>query len=112
MDWTQFKDYLSQVTELHQDALHIYAAVLVQFAAAALLRRPVAHPLPWLCVLAILAANEAMDLAQPGRPIESWQVVGGLRDLLNTMALPTLLLLIARYAPRLMTRRPEPASRA
>jgi hypothetical protein len=105
MDWVQFKDYLSQVTDLSQDALHIYAAVLVQFAAALLLRRSLAHPLPWLCLLAVLVVNEAVDLREPGKPIEEWQVLGGLRDVWNTLLLPTALMLLARFAPRLMTDR-------
>ena len=28
MNWIELKDYLSQITDLDQDALHIYAAVL------------------------------------------------------------------------------------
>jgi len=106
MDWVQFKDYLSQVTELSQDALHIYAAILVQFVAAIVLRRPIAHPLPWLFLLAFLLVNEAADLRQPGRPVEEWQVLGSIQDLWNTMLLPTVLLLLARYAPAVMTARP------
>lgn len=105
MDWVQFKDYLSQVTGLGEDALHIYAAVLIQLAAALLLRRPFAHPLPWLCLVAVLAVNEAIDLAEPGEPIEEWQVLGGLRDLWNTLLLPTALMLLARFAPAVMTGR-------
>jgi hypothetical protein len=105
MDWVQFKDYLSQVTDLSQDALHIYAALLVQLAAAAVLRRSIAHPLPWLCVLVVLVVNEAIDLAEPGKPIEEWQVLGGVQDLWNTLLLPTVLMLLARYAPGLMTAR-------
>ena len=105
MDWVEFKDYLSQVTELSEDALHIYVAILVQFVAAFLLRRPIAHPLPWLCVLAFLLVNEALDLRQPGRPVEEWQILGSIQDLWNTMALPTVLLLLARYAPALLTGR-------
>ncbi len=100
----QFKIYLSEISGLSQDALHIYLALGMQLAAALALRRPISHPLPWLCVLAVLVANEAADLfAERGR-LREWQVLGGLRDLWNTMALPTMLLLLARYAPSLMSR--------
>lgn len=109
MDWLQFKDYLSHATGLHEDALHVYAAILVQLVAAAFLRRPISHPLPWLIVLAALVVNEAIDLREPGKPIEQWQIAGGLRDLLNTMALPTLLLVVARYVPSLVTGAGKPA---
>ena len=105
MDWVQFKFYLSEVSGLSQDALHVYAAVAVQFAAALTLRRPISHPLPWLCLVAILAANEAVDLFGSGGRIEQWQVLGGMKDVWNTLALPTFLLLLARYAPSLMTNR-------
>jgi len=111
MEWVEFKEYLSQVTDLDQDSLHVYAALLIQLGAAALLRRPVAHPAPWLAVLAVLTVNEAIDLGAGGRGIEPWQILGGLRDLLNTMALPTVLLLAARYTPGLLTG-PAPAAAA
>src|SRR5690606_26627609 len=105
MDWVQFKDYLSQVTDLSQDALHIYAAILIQISAAFVSRRSLAHPLPWLCVAVVLAVNEGLDLAQPGKRIEEWQVLGGLQDLWNTLLLPTVLLLVARHAPQFITGR-------
>ena len=105
MSWLEFKDYLSEITDLHQDALHIYAAVLVQLATAVVLRRSLASFIPWLAVLAVLVVNEVLDLTEPGRPIEEWQVLGGLQDVWNTMAVPTILLLIARFAPSLLTGR-------
>lgn len=106
MSWSEFKDYLTLVTDLDQDALHIYGAILLQVVAAALMRRSMASVFPWLFVLLVLILNEWADLREPGKPIEEWQVVGGLKDLWNTMALPTLLLLLARFTPRLMTGRP------
>jgi len=105
MNWIEFKDYLSQITDLDQDALHIYAAVLIQIGAAALLRRSLASILPWLTVWAVLIVNEAIDLWLPGETVGQWQVIGGIQDSWNTMALPTLLWLLAYYAPALMTDR-------
>ena len=102
MTWIELKDYLSQITNLHEDALHIYAAMLIQMAAALVLRRSLANPLPWLCVLMAEIINEAFDLAEPGKAIEPWQIAGGTKDLWNTMLLPSLLLLTARFAPSLM----------
>ncbi len=74
-----------------------------------MLRRSLASFLPWLSVLAVLVLNEVIDLTEPGRAVEEWQVLGGLQDLWNTMAVPTLLLLIARFAPSLVTGRRNPA---
>ena len=105
MNWIELKDYLSQITDLDQDALHIYAAVLIQIGAAALLRRSLASILPWLAVWAVLLVNEAVDLWLPGERIGQWQVTGGIQDSWNTMALPTLLWLLAHYAPALMSDR-------
>lgn len=102
MNWIEFKDYLSQATDLHQDALHIYAAFLIQFGSALILRRSLGSFLPWFLVLAALVVNEAIDLSEPGRPIEQWQVIGGIQDSWNTMVLPTALWLLARYAPWMM----------
>jgi hypothetical protein len=106
MGWLELKDYLSLATGLSEDSLHIYAAVIVQVAAALLLRRSVASPWPWLCVLATIVANEYFDIAlyreQYGTELEQWQITGGIQDLWNTMLLPTILLLLCRYAPRLM----------
>ncbi|MGF1549932.1 MAG: hypothetical protein ACFBQW_05295 [Sphingomonadaceae bacterium] len=105
MAWLEFKDWLSDLSGLSKDALHIYAALLVQLAAAALLRRSLASPLPWLAVLVFLLANEAVDLWFD--PLEDevkpWKVQGLVVDLANTLLAPTLLLVIARRAPRLLT---------
>lgn len=103
MTWFEFKDYLAQVTDLSEDALHIYAALLVQITVAIAIRRSLAHPVPWLCVVAVLAVNEGLDLAEPGKPIEEWQVLGGLQDVWNTLLLPTALLCLARFVPGLLT---------
>lgn len=109
MSWIEFKDYLAQVTDLSQDALHIYGAVLIQLAAALLLRRSLASFLPWLIVLLVLLVNEAVDLWLPRETLGEWQALAAVQDIWNTMALPTLLMLVARFAPALLTRRPPRA---
>ncbi len=100
MDWQQIKEIIAVWTELERDALHIYAALLVQVGSAWLLRRRLAHWLPWACVLALAVANEWLDM-KGDELIEPWELDAGLHDLWNTMLLPTLLLLIARFAPHL-----------
>ncbi len=102
MDWFQFKIYLSDVSDLSKDALHIYAAVLIHLGSAAILRRPLASPLPWRCVLLAILGNEYFDMYGTGEPVEEWQVLGGVTEMWNTLALPTLLMLIARFAPSLL----------
>ena len=100
MDWEQVKAAISLWTELERDALHIYAAILVQVAAAALLRRSLASHWPWLVVLAAALLNEALDITRDG-VFEDWERGAALHDLWNSMLVPTLLALLVRFAPRL-----------
>jgi hypothetical protein len=100
VDSEVIKAAIAAWTELERDALHIYAAVIIQFGSAALLRRTVASPWPWLIVLAFALANEWLDM-NGDKLIEQWEKDAALHDLWNTMLLPTLLLLVVRFAPGL-----------
>ena len=101
MDWQHIKDVIALWTGLERDALHIYAALLVQLGSALILRRNLGHWGPWACVLALAVGNEMLDMYGDGL-VEQWEIDAGLHDLWNTMLLPTLLLLLARFAPRLV----------
>ena len=99
MDWYLVKQWLSSQTGLGMDALHVHAGVLLQLLAALVLRRRLSSPWPWLVVLAFVAANEWHDYH-----FEVWEDRAGqreesVRDTWNTLLLPTLLLLLARFAP-------------
>ena len=110
MDWEQIKAAISLWTGLERDALHIYAAILLQIGAAALLRRTLASPWPWLVVLVFALANEWADIQRDGR-FEAWEQGTSLHDLWNTMLAPTILALLVRFAPRLTAGgRPRPPS--
>ena len=110
MDWLWLKQQISYLT-VAKDALHIYGAFLVQVVAALLTRRTLASPIPWLAVLAAIIVNEALDLTFEKEPyIQQWQIDGVVHDLINTMILPTLLLLLARFVPQLFTRPPQAAA--
>lgn len=109
LDWQHFKDVIALWTGLERDALHIYAALLAQVAAALALRRSLAHPAPWLFVLALAVGNEMLDMAGD-ELVEPWEWDAALHDLWNTMVLPTLLLLLARLAPAVLA--PRPAAEA
>lgn len=109
MDWNSLKDEAARML-FEKDALHIYAALLIQVAAALLSRRSVGHKLPWLIVLGIELINELVDLARGGEPrLMPWQVVSGVHDIINTMILPTVLLTLSRHAPGLFAYRIRPA---
>jgi hypothetical protein len=110
LDWNQIKETIALWTDLERDALHIYAALLVQVGAAAVLRRRLSHWLPWVAVLAFAVGNEWLDTFGDDL-VEQWELDAGLHDLWNTMVLPTLLLLLARFAPGLFVpRTPAPVT--
>jgi hypothetical protein len=101
LDWEFVKSTIASWTGLERDALHIYAAILLQIGSAAALRRSLASPLPWLVVLAGALLNEALDIYRDGL-VEQWERDAALHDLWNSMLVPTLLALLVRFAPRLM----------
>lgn len=104
--WLQAKELLAHSSGWPMDTLHVVAGVAVQLAAAALLRCSLAEWRPWLAVLALELANEAHDLWVERWPSLPMQLGEGLSDLVATMLLPTLLLIVARHRPALLSRRP------
>ena len=97
------KSWVAESTGLNMDALHVHAGVLAQLGLALVLRRSIASPWPWLILLAVQLANEWWDLTYEIWPTRDQQWSESIRDTWNTMLLPTLLLLVARFAPRLVT---------
>lgn len=101
--WYQFKLFIEYASGISMDALHVLSGFIFFILAALLLRRSVANVLPWLAVLVLELGNEAHDLT-----IERWPDIGqqlgeSAKDILLTMALPTLLMLIARWKPGLLS---------
>jgi hypothetical protein len=112
MDWHEIKVWLEHASGLDMDALHVHAGVLLQIMLALLLRRPLRSPIPWLLVLAAILANEIYDYRyevwpDAERPL---QLAEGIKDFWNTMLLPTAILLLARFHPRLFAERPASAA--
>ncbi len=103
--WFETKNMLEIWSGLDRDALHIYAALLIQLTTAAVLRKSVRNIIPWLIVLALTVLNEASDFrlnTLSGDPYDV-RVQVAVHDLWNSMLLPTLLLMVARFWPRLLT---------
>ena len=101
MEWNLLKGEAARLL-LDKDAVHIYAALAIQIATAKLSRRSLGHFLPWLTVLGLELINEAIDLMRGGEPqLMAWQAVGGVHDVINTMILPTILLVLCRRDPAL-----------
>jgi hypothetical protein len=110
MDWAGLKLELGRLL-FDKDALHIYAALAIQVTAAKISRRSLGHLVPWLAVFALELVNEAIDLLRGGEPrLMPWQIVSGVHDIINTMILPTILLLLCRRDPALFCWHSQPES--
>ena len=99
MKWHEGKLYIEQSVTLSHDSLHVIFGTLIWLVAALLLRRPISSWVPWLCVLAVILWNESIDVW-----LEQWPNVKplhGLRDVLLTMFVPTVLMAAARFRPNL-----------
>lgn len=99
--WHQAKEFVEYLVAINHDALHLMVGMLVWLVAAMLLRRPITSWYPWLWTFAIILWNEAVDLwveiwPEPGR-----QYGEGVKDLVMTMVVPTVLMIAARARPDL-----------
>jgi len=83
------------------DALHVLVGLLIFALAALLFRRSPRSPLPWFTLLALELCNEAYDLHAELWPNRASQYGEGAKDILLTMALPTFILLLARWRQQL-----------
>lgn len=102
------KMFLERSLAFHNDALHVMAGLGLALVFAALLRRSLADWLPWLLVLGIELVNEANDYFFEIWANEVPQQLGEMaKDIALTIALPTLLLVVARQWPHLLTGRRE-----
>lgn len=111
MDWAVIKTVITDQTGLSRDALHLLVGLGAYFLLTAMLPRRVSPLVPWLLILVAGLANEWADYLYetwPGQWRES------LKDMATTLALPTVLLLLGRFAPHLLVRprRPDDMDRA
>lgn len=109
MDWFELKNWLELSTGLDRDSLHIYAGVGVQLVAALIFRRSLASPLPWVFVILAALANEYYDYNMIPDPLNGGSVYfdEAVRDFWNTLLLPSLFLVVARFWPTWLTGRAE-----
>ena len=105
MQWFELKNWLELSTGLDRDSLHIYAGVGVQLAVAFVLRRSIASPIPWFFVVIVALANEYHDYKSMPVALNVSQEIYDetVRDIWNTLLLPSALLLIARFYPFWLT---------
>ena len=101
MDWAAFKTLITDETGLSRDALHLIAGLGAYLILTALLPRRVSPFAPWFVILLAGLANEWADYLYetwPGQWRES------LKDMVTTLALPSLLILLGKFAPDLLVR--------
>ena len=98
-EFQQAKMWLAETLHLGKDALHVYVALLVFFGACLLFRWKAWQWNPWLCVLGIALAGEVWDLGDSFVGGARLDFAASLKDLWNTLLVPTLLVLLARYSP-------------
>lgn len=107
ISWYQVKLFVEHASGISMDTLHVIVGVAIFLIAARLLKRSAASMPPWLATLCLELGNEAYDLTVERWPNLGQQLGEGFKDILLTMALPTLLLLVARYRPALLVENPD-----
>lgn len=110
MEWVGFKTWLSIETGVGHSVLHVYLGLLFQIAIATFMRRGFASWLPWLAVFAVQAGNEVLDWSTASFTPSAALIRETLWDTAFTMALPTVLLVLARIFPRLGLGEQPPAA--
>ena len=103
LGWYQVKLFIEHASGMSMDALHVVVGFILFLLAARLLKTGIASPLPWLALLVLELFNEGYDLRVELWPNLGTQLGEGAKDILLTMALPTLLLVTARFLPQWLT---------
>lgn len=102
--WHQGKLFVEHSLTISHDSLHILVGVLLWIVLGLVLRSPLYTWRSWLWLLAATLWNEAVDLWVERWPDPGQQYGEGAKDLLLTMAVPTLIMLAARLRPDLFRR--------
>lgn len=97
MTYHDFKAALEIYTGLEKDALHIHGALLLYILAMFAFRQKRRSRVPWMFVLAVELANEALDLRRGYLSSGEAPWAEAAKDLWNTMLWPTVLLFVGRY---------------
>jgi hypothetical protein len=99
--WHQGKLFIEHSVAISHDSIHILVGVLLWLTFGLLLRRPLTAWRPWLWLFAVILWNETVDLWIEQWPDPGQQYGEGAKDLLLTMAVPTIIMFAARLRPDL-----------
>lgn len=96
--WAEAKFAFEQSIPVGDAWIHVIAGPVIMVLAALVMRRRVASWGPWLVVLLLISVNEWLDLVLAIWPRREPQYGDSVSDFVLTMAIPTLLLMIARFS--------------
>ena len=99
--WYQAKLFIEDSLSISHDSLHVIVGVLLWLALGLLFRRPLTSWRPWLWLFVAILWNEAVDLWVERWPDPGQQYGEGVKDILLTMLLPTILTCALRSRPDL-----------
>lgn len=102
-DWYEVKLLVQHASGISMDALHVIAGVFLQFALALIFRVPLSRWSVWISVLAFELVNEVGDLHTETWPHLGMQYGEGLKDVVLTMVLPTVVLAASMLKPSLFS---------
>jgi hypothetical protein len=105
--WHQGKLFIEHLLTISHDTLHLIVGLLVWLTIGLLTRRSLVSWRPWLWLLILILWNEAVDLWVERWPDAGQQYGEGIKDLLLTMAVPTIVMLVARLRPELFRHSPD-----
>jgi hypothetical protein len=108
MDWVTIKTSLTDITSLGRDALHIISGLGIHVLLVFTFRSFFGALVPWTVTLGIALANEWLDLSSEiwvdELRHEQWE--DSAKDVVTTMLVPTVLLVLSRFAPAKLRRPP------
>jgi hypothetical protein len=100
--WHAAKTVAEHALGFSNDALHVLVGVILQLVLARLMTVSIGHVAPWLGVLTLELLNEWSDLSFEIWPDSAMQWGESVKDVLLTMALPSILLIVSRRWPDLL----------
>ena len=98
--YNALKTEISQALGITKDALHIHLGLAIFLGVAFIFRRPLTSLIPWLALLAFELVNELMDMFHLHNGTIGFEIGDSVKDVLNTMFWPTIVLLAARWIRR------------
>jgi len=107
LSWYHVKMFIEHASVINSDAIHVLVGVAIWLVAGFVSRRRLAGRLPWLAVLMPTLINEAVDLSVERWPSLAQQLGESAKDVLLTMAVPTVLLAVLRLRPDLFRGAPR-----